>query len=101
MDFNDVLKDKVVYKLGVYKNFKAKLDEMIGRPFDEVVFAMDVGIDPRTPHSRDLSERDTRKLELIEFLRSKEKELSQAYGFPVSFLFLQGGPQVSSRGPRS
>ncbi|MEK7381969.1 MAG: hypothetical protein AAB262_01625 [Elusimicrobiota bacterium] len=88
----EILKDKIVYKLETYKKFQAQLNAMIGRKFDAVVFSMDVAIDPETPASGRLTERDMRKLELVEFLRAKEGELSRKYGFPVSFLFLQSGP---------
>jgi len=87
----EVLEDKVAYKLRTYKKFKAELDAMIGKKFDAVVFAMDVAIDPESDRSEVLP-KDARKLELIDFLRSKEAELSKEYGFPVSFLFLQSGP---------
>jgi len=97
----EILRDKVIYKLNTYKKFQAQLDAMIGRKFDAVVFAMDVAIDPEAPASGRLAERDMRKLGLVEFLRSKEKELSLKYGFPVSFLFLQSGPaNAAYRGRR-
>lgn len=89
---DEILRDKVVYKLNTYKKFQAQLDAMIGKKFDSVVFSMDVAIDPDAGADGRLTERDMRKLELVDFLRSKEKELSQKYGFPVSFLFLQSGP---------
>ncbi|MDO8756988.1 MAG: hypothetical protein Q7J64_03155, partial [Elusimicrobiota bacterium] len=88
----EVLEDKVAYKLRTYKKFKAELDAMIGKKFDAVVFSMDVAIDPNINRSEVLP-KDVRKLELIDFLRSKEAELSKEYGFPVSFLFLQSGPE--------
>lgn len=88
----EVLRDKVVYKLETYRKFRAQLEAMIGRKFDAVVFSMDVAVDPEAAAAGRLAERDVRKLKLIEFLRSKENELSRKYGFPVSFLFLQSGP---------
>lgn len=87
----EVLQDKVIYKLNTYQKFKAQLDAMIGKKFDAVVFSMDVAIDPNIDPSQ-VMPKDVRKLELIEFLRSKEAVLSKEYGFPVSFLFLQSGP---------
>lgn len=97
----EILNDKVVYKLETYKKFKAQLDAMIGMKFDEVVFSMDVAIDPEAAAAGRLTERDMRKLKLVEFLRSKEGELSRKYGFPVSFLFLQSGPPSAAyRGRR-
>ncbi|MCM2305702.1 MAG: hypothetical protein NDJ72_13460 [Elusimicrobia bacterium] len=88
----EVLADKVVYKLNTYKKFKAQLDAMIGKPFDAVVFSMDVAIDPNIDRSQALP-KDLRKLELMDFLKSKEAALSKEYGFPVSFLFMQSGPE--------
>ncbi|MCR4296492.1 MAG: hypothetical protein NUW21_13225 [Elusimicrobia bacterium] len=87
----EVLADKVVYKLKTYQKFKAQLDAMIGKPFDAVVFSMDVAIDPNIDRSQVLP-KDLRKLELMDFLKSKEASLSKEYGFPVSFLFMQSGP---------
>ncbi len=88
----EVLEDKVAYKLRTYKKFKAELDALIGKKFDAVVFSMDVAIDPNIDRSEVLP-KDARKLELIDFLRSQEAALSKEYGFPVSFLFLQSGPE--------
>ena len=88
----EVLQDKVIYKLDTYMKFKAQLDAMIGKKFDAVVFSMDVGIDPDINRSQ-VMPKDIRKLELVDFLRSQEYSLSKRYGFPVSFLFLQSGPQ--------
>ena len=97
----EILRDKVVYKLNTYKKFQAQLDAMIGLKFDEVVFAMDVALDPEAAAAGRLTERDVRKVELVDFLRSKEAELSRKYGFPVSFLFIQSGPPGGSyRGRR-
>ena len=95
----EVLEDKVVYKLRTYKKFKAELDAMIGKKFNAVVFAMDVAIDPNIDPSEVLP-KDVRKLELIAFLRSHEAALSAEYGFPVSFLFLQSGPQGAQNSGR-
>ena len=88
----EVLEEKVAYKLRTYKKFKAELDAMIGKKFDAVVFSMDVAIDPNIDRSEVLP-KDARKLELIDFLRSHEASLSKEYGFPVTFLFLQSGPE--------
>jgi hypothetical protein len=93
----EVLEDKVAYKLRTYKKFRAELDAMIGKKFDAVVFSMDVAIDPNIDRS-EVMPKDVRKLELIDFLRSKEASLSKEYGFPVSFLFLQSGPEGGNAG---
>lgn len=88
----EVLADKVVYKLDTYKKFKAQLDAMIGKKFDAVVFSMDIALDPNVDRSQ-VQAKDLRKLELMDFLKSKEASLTKEYGFPVSFLFMQSGPQ--------
>lgn len=88
----EVLEDKVAYKLRTYKKYKAELDAMIGQKFDAVVFSMDVAVDPNIDPA-DVMPRDVPKLELIKFLRSKEAALTEEYGFPVSFLFIQSGPE--------
>jgi len=100
LPLDEVLQDKVVYKLNTYKKFKAQLDAMIGKKFDAVVFSMDVALDPAAAAAGRLTERDQRKVELVEFLKSKEAELSRQYGFPVSFLFLQSGPQGGQQSGR-
>ncbi|MBI3553105.1 MAG: hypothetical protein HY077_11370 [Elusimicrobia bacterium] len=87
----EVLRDKVLYKLDTYRKYKKELDGMIGKPFDQVVFSMDIGTDPDADPET-MTERDQRKVELAEYLRGKEAWLSQKYGMPVSFLFLQSGP---------
>jgi hypothetical protein len=98
LPFEEVLKDKVLYKLDTYKKHKAELDGMIGRPFDEVVFSMDIAINPDAAGDpRRLTYRDTQKLALAEYLRKQEPMLSAKYGFPVRFLFLQSGPGDASR----
>ncbi len=88
----EVLEDKVAYKLRTYRKFKAELDAMIGKKFDAVVFSMDVAIDPNIDPSKILP-KDQHKLDLIAFLRDHEAALSKEYGFPVSFLFIQSGPE--------
>jgi len=92
----EVLEDKVEYKLRTYKKFKGQLDAMIGKKFDAVVFSMDVALDPNVDRAN-VMPKDLRKLELMDFLKSKEASLSQEYGFPVSFLFLQSGPEGAGR----
>jgi hypothetical protein len=99
--FEEVLRDKVIYKLDTYKKFKPQLDAMIGSPFESVVFSMDVGMaegaQPRKDKRGAVNQDDVRKIELMKALRAQEKALSEKYGFPVSFLFLNSSPQRSER----
>ena len=78
-----------------YKKYRAQLEAMVGKKIDAVVFSVDIGLDPAAESGGRVTESVVRKRELIEYLRSKEAMLSQRYGYPVSFLFLQGGPQVA------
>ncbi|MDX6768205.1 MAG: hypothetical protein SF051_01625, partial [Elusimicrobiota bacterium] len=96
---SEVLEDKVVYKLRTYQKHRAALEAMIGHKIDQVVFAMDVAIDPDAAPSEVLP-KDQRKLELVQFLRGQERAVSQRFGFPTSFLFLQSGPKMSAPGQR-
>ncbi len=93
----EVLEDKVVYKLRTYQKHRAALEAMIGHKIDQVVFAMDVAVDPDMDPALVLP-KDQRKLELVTFLRANESSVSQRFGFPTTFLFLQSGPRQS--GPR-
>lgn len=76
LPFEEVLQDKVVRKLEVYSKNRDALNKSIGAPFDEVIFAVDVGSN----------------LELAQWLKAKEGSLSKRYGFPVRFLFLESFP---------
>lgn len=98
LNFNYVLRTKVLNKLDTYKKHKAALDAMIGKPFQKVVFVMDFGVperlDPRAHSLMRSSERRSygRSRAMMDQLRAMEPELSAKYGFPVSFTFLESMP---------
>lgn len=77
LPFSEVLRDKVVAKLETYSKNRAALEKDIGSKVDEVVFSFDVGSNE----------------ELRDFLKSKEKGLSETYGFKVSFIFIDSSPK--------
>ncbi len=77
LPFQEVLRDKILYKLATYQKHWAALEEAAGGPIDEVVFSLDVG--PNT--------------QLVGALRAKERMLSKKYGFSVRFLFIESSPQ--------
>lgn len=81
----EALQDKVIYKLDTYKKNRARMEAVLGGPFD-VVFSFDVGDN----------------VALGDFLKSKEAELSKQYGFEVSFVFLDSTPedQAALRKPK-
>ncbi|MFA6003040.1 MAG: hypothetical protein WC881_03130 [Elusimicrobiota bacterium] len=74
-----VLKDKVIAKLDTYSKNRPALEASIGHQLDAVIFSVDVGRQPA----------------LAAFLRSQETALSQRYGFPVQFLFLDNGSDAA------
>lgn len=76
-----VLEDKVKYKLRTYQARRAEIEKQIGYPIDEVVFSFDVG----------------QNAGLKPFLEEQRAALSQRYGFPVSFLFIDSVPQPAGR----
>ncbi|MFC1679658.1 hypothetical protein ACFL2T_05560 [Elusimicrobiota bacterium] len=77
LPFEEVLRDKVVKKLDTYLKHWGQLEESAGQPIDEVWFSFDVG-----PNQA-----------LADYLMGKERYLSEKYGFPVRFLFIDSSPQ--------
>ena len=71
----EVLRDKVLYKLDTYKRKQALIEKSLGGKFD-VVFSLDVGS----------------YQSLAKYLKRQEKELSEKYGFKVSFIFVSSSP---------
>lgn len=70
------LEDKVTYKLDTYFKHLPDMERAIGGRMAEVVFAFDVG----------------NNYELAEYLKSQEEALSERYGRPISFVFLDSSP---------
>ena len=87
-----VLEGKILYKLDSYKKNQALLEKETGAPLN-VVFAMDLGIPKTQDNYGQETERSIRQNQLMEFLKTQAPILSQRYGFPVSFLFINGGHQ--------
>ncbi len=89
-----VLEGKVLYKLETYKKNQALIEKETGAPLN-VVFAMDLGISQNGERRHgQQAERLRRQKELMEFLKQQAPILSRRYGFPVSFLFIDGGPSA-------
>ncbi len=88
----DVLDEKVIYKLDIYKKHQAEIEKMIGAPL-EVVFSFDVGgRDAQAAQRGELVWQNENQRELKEFLEAQAPILSAKYGFKVSFLFLNSHP---------
>ncbi len=89
-----VLEGKVLYKLETYKKNQALIEKETGAPLN-VVFAMDLGVSQNGGKSHGKqAERISRQKDLMEFLKQQAPILSRRYGFPVSFLFIDGGPSA-------
>ena len=88
----EVLRDKILYKLDTYKKNQGVIEKMIGGPLN-VVFSFDVGGRSVAAAKRGvLVWQDARQKQLLEYLKAQEPALGARYGFPVSFLFLNSHP---------
>jgi hypothetical protein len=78
---SEVLQDKVIRKLDTYLEHWDRLEEAAGTRMDSVVFSFDVG-----PNE-----------DLISYLQEQESRLSERYGVPVRFLFIESVPGEGRR----
>ena len=81
----EVLREKVLRKLDTYTSNRPQLEAAMGAALGGVLFSFDVG----------------RNEGLKVFLMGQEKALSRKYGLPVSFVFLDSGPEGSQPGRRA
>ena len=94
LDQDDVLNDKFLYKLEAYKRNRGLIARVSGG-VPRINFVIDVGgIDRQAAYAGEVKWKNPRQLELVRFLQSKEKELSEHYGFEVKFVFLSSYPGV-------
>lgn len=77
LEYDKALEDKVVRKLQTYIAHRDELEAMLGAKVDEVTFSVDVG----------------REEGFKNYLEERREELSQRFGIPVNFLFLESGPE--------
>lgn len=92
LPFEEVMRDKIYYKLDIYKKNQALMEKTIGGPL-KVVFSMDPGgRDARAAAQGLLVWRNPEQKILMEKLQAQAPMLSKKYGFPVEFLFLNSQP---------
>ena len=92
LPFQEVMRNKVLYKLDIYKKNQALMEKTIGGPLS-VVFSFDPGgRDAQAAALGILVWKYPEQRELMEKLQQQAPLLSQQYGFPVSFLFLNSQP---------
>jgi len=77
-----------LYKLEIYKANRALIEKSLGAPLN-VRFSVDVGGASRRPARQGvLVWKDVRQQELLEYLKTQGPILTEKYGFPVSFVFV-------------
>lgn len=92
LPLEEVMKDKFLYKLEIYKSNQALIEKSLGAPL-KVRFLVDVGgRDRRAAQQGKLVWSDPRQMALKDYLEKQGPALSAKYGFPVTFVFLNSHP---------
>ena len=93
MPLDKVVEDTFLYKLRIYRENRAIIEESLGGAPLKVAFSVDVGgLNRRAAKQGLLVWKDIRQKELLEHLKGSEAALSAEYGFPVSFIFVNSHP---------
>jgi hypothetical protein len=93
MPLDKVMEDTFIYKLRIYRENRAIIEESLGGAPLKVAFSVDVGgTNRRAAKMGILVWQDPRQQELMEYLKSAGPALSKEYGFPVSFYFVNSHP---------
>jgi len=96
MPLDKVMEDTFLYKLRIYRENRAIIEESLGGAPLKVAFSVDVGgLNRRAAKQGVLVWKDLRQQELMEHLKASEASLSKEYGFPVSFIFVNSHPGES------
>lgn len=83
-----VMETTFLYKLEIYKKNRALIEKSLGAPLN-VRFSVDVGGASRKPARKGvLVWNDPRQEALLDYLKTQGPILSEQYGFPVSFVFV-------------
>jgi hypothetical protein len=97
MPLDKVMEDTFLYKLKIYRENRAIIEESLGGAPLKVAFSVDVGgLNRRAAKQGVLVWKDVRQQELMEHLKASEASLSKEYGFPVSFIFVNSHPGENS-----
>ena len=95
MPIDKMMEDTFLYKLRIYRENRALIEESLGAPL-KVAFSVDVGGSMRRAAKQGvLVWQDPRSMDLMEHLKSVQDKLSKEYGFPVSFIFVNSHPGES------
>lgn len=92
MPLEKTMEETFLYKLRIYRENRALIEESLGAPL-KVAFSVDVGgTNRRAAKQGFLVWKDPRQAELLEHLKVIGPKLSEEYGFPVSFIFVNSHP---------
>jgi hypothetical protein len=93
MTLEKTMEETFLYKLKIYRENRAIIEESLGGAPLKVAFSVDVGgTNRRAAKQGVLVWKDARQKELMDHLIKVAPELSKEYGFPVSFIFVNSHP---------
>jgi hypothetical protein len=96
MSLEKTMEETFLYKLRIYRENRAIIEESLGGAPLKVAFSVDVGgTNRRAAKQGILVWQDLRQKELMDHLIAVAPELSKEYGFPVSFIFVNSHPGES------
>jgi hypothetical protein len=92
----DTMEQTFLYKLRIYRENRGLIEEALGAPL-KVAFSVDVGgLNRKAAKQGILVWKDPRQQELLEHLKTAGPRLSEEFGFPVSFIFVNSHPGESA-----
>ena len=93
MTLEKTMEETFLYKLKIYRENRAIIEESLGGAPLKVAFSVDVGgLNRRAAKMGVKVWKDPRQKELLEHLQQVAPELAKEYGFPVSFIFVNSHP---------
>lgn len=93
MPLDKVMEETFLYKLRIYRENRAIIEESLGGAPLKVAFSVDVGgLNRRAAKQGLLVWDDPRQKALLEHLQEAAPALSAEYGFPISFIFVNSHP---------
>ena len=97
MTLEKTMEETFLYKLRIYRENRAIIEESLGGAPLKVAFSVDVGgLNRRAAKQGVKVWKDVRQKELMEHLQQVAPELSKEFGFPVSFIFINSHPGEDS-----
>jgi len=93
MPLDEVMERTFLYKLRIYRDNRAVIEESLGGAPLKVVFSVDVGgLNRKAAKQGLLVWQDLEQQALMHHLQRVAPKLSRQYGFPVSFVFVNSHP---------